>query len=209
MADFTSNFKLKKPAQTDFYNVADFNENMNIVDTQLASHRDDVVNSSQGIHRIRYYQDKLQVKNGTSWITASNMGTLNSLADDVSGLISSLTQDGSPIIENGSNTNGNYVKYANGTMIQWMYVSKTDVAINNAYGSLFIGLYRWTFPQPFVGSTNTASVTCNRFLWGTGASWGSISGQTTTYADLRGVDCVSRAAGTNVHINACAIGKWK
>ncbi|MDR0314349.1 MAG: hypothetical protein LBH71_00160 [Oscillospiraceae bacterium] len=167
----------------------------------------------QGVHGIRYHQNELQVKNDDAWITASNMGTLNSLSNEVnnlgnniSGLVSSLTQDGSPIIESGSNTNGNYVKYANGTMIQWMYVSKTDVAINNAYGSLFIGSYRWFFPQTFVDEPN---VTCSRFLWGTGASWGTVSGQRNISADLRGMDCLSRAAGTNVLINACAIGKWK
>lgn len=37
MADYTTNYNLKKPADTDFYNVADFNSNADIVDTALNS----------------------------------------------------------------------------------------------------------------------------------------------------------------------------
>lgn len=35
MADYTTNYNLKKPADTDFYNIADFNGNADIVDTAL------------------------------------------------------------------------------------------------------------------------------------------------------------------------------
>ena len=37
MADYTTNYNLKKPASTDFYNVADFNGNADIIDTALNS----------------------------------------------------------------------------------------------------------------------------------------------------------------------------
>lgn len=37
MADYTSNYNLKKPADTDFYDVADFNGNADIIDTALNS----------------------------------------------------------------------------------------------------------------------------------------------------------------------------
>ena len=37
MADYTSNYNLKKPASSDFYNVADFNGNADIIDTALNS----------------------------------------------------------------------------------------------------------------------------------------------------------------------------
>ena len=37
MADYTTNYNLKKPADTDFYNVADFNGNADIIDTALNS----------------------------------------------------------------------------------------------------------------------------------------------------------------------------
>ena len=35
MAEFTENYNLKKPDQTDFYNIDDFNNNMDIIDTKL------------------------------------------------------------------------------------------------------------------------------------------------------------------------------
>lgn len=35
MADFTENYNLKKPADTDFYNVQDFNDNADIIDSAL------------------------------------------------------------------------------------------------------------------------------------------------------------------------------
>ena len=37
MADYTTNYNLKKPASSDFYNVADFNGNADIIDTALNS----------------------------------------------------------------------------------------------------------------------------------------------------------------------------
>jgi hypothetical protein len=35
MADFTENYNLKKPVDTDFYNVQDFNNNADIIDSAL------------------------------------------------------------------------------------------------------------------------------------------------------------------------------
>ena len=36
MADYTQNYNLKKPAQTDFYNIDDFNDNADIIDEALS-----------------------------------------------------------------------------------------------------------------------------------------------------------------------------
>ena len=36
MAEFTENYLLKKPLDTDFYNIDDFNNNADIVDSELA-----------------------------------------------------------------------------------------------------------------------------------------------------------------------------
>lgn len=49
MADYTSNYNLKKPADTDFYDVADFNGNADIIDTALeAKLEKDLSNISGG-----------------------------------------------------------------------------------------------------------------------------------------------------------------
>ena len=42
MAEFTPNYNLKKPAEEDFYNVKDFNDNADIVDAELKKNADDL-----------------------------------------------------------------------------------------------------------------------------------------------------------------------
>ena len=37
MATYTENYNLVKPDDTDYYSVSDFNENMDIIDAQLAA----------------------------------------------------------------------------------------------------------------------------------------------------------------------------
>ena len=113
------------------------------------------------------------------------------------------------IQESGSNTNGRYIKYGDGTLIQWNRLSVKDQAINSAYGSLYIGNRNITFPVAFVGSTPT--VTCSEFQWGTQGSWGAVVGNNTTLTGttLRGFDVGSRATGTTCSISWYAIGRWK
>ena len=40
MAEYTQNYNLKKPAEEDFYNVKDFNDNADIIDEALKAHDD-------------------------------------------------------------------------------------------------------------------------------------------------------------------------
>lgn len=116
--------------------------------------------------------------------------------------------NGSSIVESGSNANGNYVKYADGTMICYMNISVTDQALNNAYGSnLYQGSRTWTYPVAFID--NNVSVSCGQFQWGTSASWGTVVSADKTSAQLRGIDAFSRATGTETKIQAMAIGRWK
>ena len=35
--DYTENLKLKKPSVDNFYNISDFNENIDIIDAQVAT----------------------------------------------------------------------------------------------------------------------------------------------------------------------------
>ena len=113
------------------------------------------------------------------------------------------------IVESGSNTNGKYIKYYDGTMIQWNYMEVTDQSITNAYGSLFQGTRNITYPVAFVG--DTPNLTCSMFKWGSSASWGTTTENDTplTKGTLRGIDAFSRATGTTCRIGWFAIGKWK
>ena len=109
------------------------------------------------------------------------------------------------IIERDSNANGEYVKYADGTMICWLYKVVTDQAINNAYGSIFQATRTWNYPVAF---PDTPSVSCGLGKWGTGASWSGVSSIDNENALLRFWDISSRASGTGMGIAAIAIGRW-
>lgn len=130
---------------------------------------------------------------------ALNATNLNQLQTNIENAINS-------VVESGSNSNGNWIKYSDGTMICWRQETVTDQAINTAYGSLFQGARNYTYPIPF---SSQPSVTCTSFQYGTGASWGTVVNVSTTTVVLRGFDAFSRATGENCTIGYIAIGKWK
>lgn len=130
---------------------------------------------------------------------ALNATNLNQLQTNIENAINS-------VIESGSNDNGDYIKFSDGTMICWKQETVTDQAINNAYGSLFQGARQYTFPVPFVGNVTGK---CTIFQYGTSASWGTVSDISLTTIILRGFDAFTRAGGENCRIGYIAIGKWK
>lgn len=110
------------------------------------------------------------------------------------------------VFERGSNANGEYVRFADGTQICTMSINVTDQAIDSAYGSLFQGARTWSFPVSFSG---VPAVSVGLFRWGSAASWGSVATlPSTTSATLRGFDIAARPAGTSTAISATAIGRW-
>lgn len=109
------------------------------------------------------------------------------------------------IIEHGSNANGDYIRYADGTQICWFAESVTDQAINSAYGSLFIGSRTWTFPAAF---SVAPTLPAPNARWGTGASWGSSNSPGTTSVAVRFFDASSRATGTAFTYGVAAVGRW-
>lgn len=110
-----------------------------------------------------------------------------------------------PIMESGSNANGNYIKYYDGTMICYKTVTAT-VAMTTAWGSLYEGtmnLGNWAasfISVPHVQITNASA---------TGAMIESYEIQPTT----SGAGQIFLARGnsftSNVTINVFAIGRWK
>ena len=110
------------------------------------------------------------------------------------------------VVSQGQSGNTYYRKWNSGIMEMWYQVTTTSQAINTAYGSMYIGTHKWTFPVTFA---DMDVVLCSYFRWGTSASWGGLVGATTTYADLRGYDLYSRDSGTTCTIAAYAKGKWK
>jgi len=113
------------------------------------------------------------------------------------------------IIQSGSNSNGHYIKFSDGTLMQWNKFNVTDQAISSAYGQLYQGTRNITFPIAFVGEL--PAVQCSEFQWGSSASWGGTvgNGTTLTGSSIRGFDFYSRAVGTRCDISWIAIGRWK
>lgn len=111
------------------------------------------------------------------------------------------------VIESGSNANGTYIKWSDGTMICSIYAVVTDQAIANAYGVLYQSTRMWSFPAAFASPPN---VQCSNFKWGSSGSWGAngVSGSTSS-ATLRILDVAAKSAGTNTEFGAFAVGRWR
>ena len=106
----------------------------------------------------------------------------------------------------GSNTNGYYVKYADGTMICYGRNSLGTRAITTAWGSWFISApISRTYPVAFVGAPASVSVNMENTT-GDLAVWVSAPSRTTGFDGYftRGV------SGTFICTMAwMAIGRWK
>ena len=115
------------------------------------------------------------------------------------------------IIESGSNANGNYVKYADGTMICYRTATAT-LNCTTAWNTLYIGDDRttvWNFAQTFI---NTPVVNL-RLETATGASFiqGSYYPLNVTTTGLSGISIIRPDSRANIDVilNIIAIGKWK
>lgn len=109
------------------------------------------------------------------------------------------------IVEEGSNNNGSYVKFASGLMI-CRGVSANALAVNTAGGSLFHSgnNVAFTFPFSFVGAF--PSVTLNVVTAGSYYCWAAVEGQTTVSSVTARV--VSPVSGTSGYVCYTAIGRW-
>lgn len=116
---------------------------------------------------------------------------------------------GATTVASGSNANGTYTKFSDGTMICRIRRTVTDQAINTAYGSNYLGYRTWTFPIAFLDTTDLA-ITIGEAKWGTGAGWtGGASAVTATTCQLNFFESYSRASGTAFTYSVLAIGRWK
>lgn len=104
------------------------------------------------------------------------------------------------VIERGSNANGEYVRYADGTQVCWGTVA--SAAATTASGPLFTsGSNGWTFPVAFISAPNvTASASIS-------ASFANAVGPTTTAVSLIRFCTVTDAVTTRT-ISAIAVGRW-
>lgn len=109
------------------------------------------------------------------------------------------------VVETGSNANGSYTKFADGTMICW----SPDIAfanVSSALGSIFAssGVATWTFPATFDLSAVTPSVQANDT--GSANIWTASRVTGATAVEIRLYSGISVATARTVR--AVATGKW-
>lgn len=110
------------------------------------------------------------------------------------------------VVESGSNSNGNWIKYSDGTMICWGYYEKENIAINRTFGSLYecqsfnLGDFSQNFTEiPRVTITKLGSV----------CAW-IESLDNVTRSSLGTANWVRPTAGTyTLAYSYTAIGRWK
>jgi hypothetical protein len=77
-------------------------------------------------------------------------------AYDRSNVVGTVSWSGSAptgaIIESGSTANGQYTKFADGTMFCWLLITGLSIAMNSGYGGGIIGTQNWAYPVGFAST---------------------------------------------------------
>lgn len=112
----------------------------------------------------------------------------------------------STIIESGSNDNGSWIKYSDGTMICYKSTGEIDMNVTTSWGSLYEGnISIGNFPAEFI-ETPTISVT--PFGSGMLIEQGGIDASKTSWGNITGVRPNS-VENVKARFHLIAIGKWK
>ncbi|PIE07453.1 MAG: hypothetical protein CSA74_07260 [Rhodobacterales bacterium] len=131
---------------------------------------------------------------GSAWVDALKLSPGQSVltTDSMVGSVSATPGAGSAAFETGSNANGRYTRFADGTQICW----KNDFTAAGSSGGV------WTFPAPFADAN--AAVTATPL--GEFARFISLLHVTATGATLNGY---SQPGGTELpDTSLMAIGRW-
>ena len=113
-------------------------------------------------------------------------------------------------LSDGSNSNGSWVKWADGTMIQRLNNTATLSYVAN--GGYYFYSSTWTFPTPFVDSNYSLSVSAvveANGIKSTGGSSGYTTGGSSASKVYWEVWKSDSQASVVTHYDLIAIGKWK
>ena len=151
--------------------------------------------------------DKIKfVNNGQPAINDTNLNQMQTnIENAISTLETNIDTEIGQIIESGSNMNGSYIKFSDGTMICRKYINFGQKAISNTWGSFYesekmtIGNY----PEPFIEIPQIFVMPLNTFFIEKDAN--GIS--KTSWGDFYAVRPVSQAI--YITVDCFAIGKWK
>lgn len=140
------------------------------------------------------------------WLIVSNLNLVQS--GGLAGAFASMPFVGTaPIVESGSNSNGNWIKFADGTMFQWKKIIFTSVANQRTYQIesnrplAFVGAY---FDQYSSGENHGApQYGLMTFCPNSGTSGSNINLWVYLVADP------PAASGVYMVASIFSIGKWK
>ena len=119
------------------------------------------------------------------------------------------------IIESGSNENGNWIKYSDGTMICTATKLFENVSVTNSWGNLYETpeLLLGNFPQPFISTPegiNCIMITnSNSSGKGSGGFVEYIVQTTNTSWGKTAIAKPVSSANSKIGLSLIAIGKWK
>lgn len=135
-------------------------------------------------------------------ITArSNLGLLSASIYDVIGTVA----NGNAIFESGSNSNGSYIKFADGTMICWSAYA-ASVAPTSAFGTLYVSSgVSLTFPAAFVGNIPRVAP-AGRYGGSGSLAWCLVN--STSLAGLT-MNVVGPSTNSSCIPEYIATGRWK
>ena len=154
---------------------------------------------------------KITFENLPSTNTPINATNLNAMQTNTENAISG-------VVEYGSGTNGEYVKFDNGTMICWQKRTYQNIQITNASGVLYKSgdLEMKDYPVAFVGNLPSVSRSIESSTWDIYGFGCTSSSNQSKQASLTnsGSFFVFRGGSTGtgnvtVVITQTAIGRWK
>ena len=118
---------------------------------------------------------------------------------------------GDPIVESGSNANGDYVKYADGTQICWIKKFRLDTFNNPDIRNI------WSFPSNFASGSNpvctgamTRSLAAETSIGNGDLSYLRIANadETTLVALIYPITGLTFTSGDAISIDIMGIGRW-
>ena len=122
--------------------------------------------------------------------------------------LTSLLANKENVIEIGNNTNGRYIKFDNGTIIEYGIVDLGSISYTTAYGSIFIGgTKNITLPYQFDNANMIDSI--NTSLVNIGGGVGGISGTGYTRTTLQIYPWHAVSTSLSTIVSFIVIGRWK
>ena len=134
MADFTKNYNLKKPTDTDFYNVQDFNSNVDIIDASLNNLNNSINNLDQKTNIIDSSLANLNASINN--LDEKIDSVADNIAENISKNVEDFTEGILPIARGGTGTNSttgirNSIGLGTTSSVQFNSLTVSSLTVNN------------------------------------------------------------------------------